>query len=105
MRQTIRPSRFRTSIGISARINGGDPIELVDDGQHGDGAASDGVYGAFVIGLSDGSYSVLATAEIDRLTRTAATGFTVGSQASLAATPAAAKPTTAASPTKRKPVK
>ena len=76
---------------ITARINGGEPIELFDDGQHGDGPAGDGVYGVLVISLADGSYSVLATAETDGVTRTAATGFSIGGQPAAAAKPVAAK--------------
>src|SRR5262249_46743918 len=50
---------------ITVRVNDGTPIELFDDGQHGDGAAGDGVYGCAATGLMDGSYSILATAEFD----------------------------------------
>jgi pimeloyl-ACP methyl ester carboxylesterase len=84
-----------TGARITARVNGGDPIPLYDDGQHGDGAASDGVYGGFAGGLTDGSYSVLATADFNGTVRTAATGFTVGGAAAAPPKPAVAKPVSA----------
>jgi pimeloyl-ACP methyl ester carboxylesterase len=53
-------------------------LNLRDDGQSGDGAAGDGVYGALSDKLADGDYSATAKAETGGKTLVAATSFTVG---------------------------
>lgn len=80
----VKAELFKNGVGlpgatVKAHLNGGSEIQLFDDGQHGDGAAGDGIYGALLSDLSDGAYSLNATAEINAATRSAATGFTIGS--------------------------
>lgn len=53
-------------------------ITFFDDGQHDDGAANDGIYGALTGILANGEYFVEAVAETNGLTRSASASFTVG---------------------------
>ncbi|MET0754108.1 MAG: choice-of-anchor X domain-containing protein [Pyrinomonadaceae bacterium] len=53
-------------------------IAFFDDGQHDDGAANDGIYGALTGILTNGEYFVEAVAETNGPARSASTSFTVG---------------------------
>jgi hypothetical protein len=56
-------------------------IQFYDDGKHGDGAASDGVYGATVDKLAKGEYFVEAKAEANNQTKIAVAQITIGAAA------------------------
>lgn len=67
-----------TDAKVTARLVGQDgEIVLYDDGQHGDGAPGDGIYGAATEKLAGGVYAVEAKAETGGETRRAAAGFSV----------------------------
>jgi pimeloyl-ACP methyl ester carboxylesterase len=73
-------------------------INFYDDGKHGDGAASDGVYGASVEKMPKGEYFVEAKAEANNQTKIAVAMITIGG----ATTPAKTTSVTRTTPAKRK---
>jgi hypothetical protein len=68
---------------ITARINNAAELRFFDDGQHADGAANDGIYGATTEKLGGGDYSIEAKAETNGQTRFAASAFTIGAAAAI----------------------
>jgi hypothetical protein len=56
-------------------------LTLLDDGVNGDGAASDGVYGAMTEKLADGGYLIEAQAETNGQIRLASASLTIGTSA------------------------
>jgi hypothetical protein len=66
---------------VTARINNAAELLFYDDGQHADGTAGDGVYGATTEKLGSGDYSIEAKAETNGQTRFAASAFTIGATA------------------------
>ena len=71
-----------TNAAVKARIKSEDgkatEIILRDDGESGDGAASDGVYGGLTEKLANGEYAIEAVAEMKGQVRLAATSLSVG---------------------------
>jgi hypothetical protein len=51
-------------------------IELLDDGTHGDGAADDGVFGAYVARPGSGMFAIMATAQLNGIERSTSAVFT-----------------------------
>lgn len=85
---------------ITAQVNGQtQSITFFDDGKHGDGAASDGIYGAATEKLAGGNYSVTAKGEANGQSREAVAAFNVGGSAKA---PAGGNAKPAARPVARK---
>lgn len=59
-------------------------LTLLDDGAHGDGAASDGIYAATIEKLADGDYLIEAAAETNNQTCLAAVTLSVGASSTSA---------------------
>jgi pimeloyl-ACP methyl ester carboxylesterase len=73
---------------IKGRVSGQtQDIVFYDDGKHGDGEASDGVYGASIEKLPRGEYFIEAKAEANNQTRIAVASITVGTTSAPSRTP------------------
>lgn len=74
---------------IQGKVSGQTPdVVFYDDGKHGDGEASDGVYGVSIEKLPKGEYFVEAKAEANNRTRIAVATVTVGTTSAPTGTPA-----------------
>jgi len=74
-------SAVTNAVVTAKTADGAAELKFFDDGQNGDGAANDGVYGATTEKLANGEYSVIAKAETDSQTFAAAVSLKIGADA------------------------